>query len=375
MANVIILNLPPEILHSIFDQCDTHTVFHSIRYVCKLFYNTVNSYKAKALSIVGDSSYNFNLILHLSRPESITSLVLSNSRRQKDQIPKFFSNSTIRAFQNLRSLTLNDVESSDVQKLFDDGLCASLRLLSIQFRWLSRDQSVPVISSAISQPELRTLSLNADTDIMRSVLWPDHSDLEHLIIGACSYDDYPMILNGLSKLKILSMNRLQKGYYDQTILSLSMLKFKPLLISLTINHCCLRNNDFGPLFSLTPALRHLKLINKDADSEPFFDGSFWETCLSTNLPYLTDFQCFFSRKCSSYEQTFTLDELLVPFQSPYWLDAKRWFISCDYHLPENYLRLYTSSFDVNQQSHTIVVSPQDNLYTLVRSVYDREVSD
>ena len=72
-------------------------------------------------------------------------------------------------------------------------------------------------------------------------------------------------------------------------------------------------------------LQHLRVISY-ANDEDYFDGTRWESLLSSTSLIQFHFQ---------FHATLTTDksinEILLPFRSHFWLNEKRWFVACDKH--------------------------------------------
>ena len=74
-----------------------------------------------------------------------------------------------------------------------------------------------------------------------------------------------------------------------------------------------------------PQLTHLKLIGYGN----FFDGYRWKEFIQTNLPLLEKFQFFFTLKQADPNFISGIERTVQTFQTPYWLDIKRWFVTCE----------------------------------------------
>ena len=77
MSSVSLLDVPPEILHRIFDHLDTPTLVRSLRCVCNRFYDIVNTYNRFDLDSTLLSKLQFECAIHVIRPVNIVSLIVS----------------------------------------------------------------------------------------------------------------------------------------------------------------------------------------------------------------------------------------------------------------------------------------------------------
>jgi hypothetical protein len=111
---------------------------------------------------------------------------------------------------------------------------------------------------------------------------------------------------------------------------------------LTIDDCQLSIPKLECLLSLTPSLAHLKLVSSRSTLDPIFDGSYWEQFIQNKLLLLNKFQFFFTDNTYKSHNSTTLDSLILPFQSPFWLNNKHWFVTCDYIPRESKIKLYTT---------------------------------
>ena len=376
MATTTILNLPPEIIHCIFDRCDTYTIFHSIPYVCKLFYCAVNSYKIPTLYLTGESSYDLKHIFRLVPIESITSLTISNGWQKSDRFAKFISHVGSQEFNALQSLALYSVNCSELEQLLNNAIPQSLSSLSIDFRYTEGDydKRPTVLSSALCRLNLQKLFIKESGSVMKSVSCPNNCNLRELTVERCNYEDCPVILDRLPHLLKLVINSLDKPYHDHQVVSPPTLKHQTPLENLTVNRIQSGYKDLESLLLLTPRLRHLRLVDESVSLKIFFDGNHWETFISNSLPLLTNFKFCFSHKLYSNEVVPPLDELIASFRTPYWLDIKCWNVILQYDI-SNYLRIYSPSMSPARISNAFLVSSKDNTYTYVKSVYDNQVRD
>ncbi len=116
----------------------------------------------------------------------------------------------------------------------------------------------------------------------------------------------------------------------------------PQLISLTIGDYKISVQDLECLLSLTPSLIHLKLVSSRSTLDSTFNGSYWEQFTQKNLLLLNTFQFFLTCNNNEFNGNTTFDSLILPFQSPFWLNNKHWFVTCDYTPRESKIRLYTT---------------------------------
>ena len=368
-----LLDLPPEMLHFIFDRCDCLTVFHSIRHVSKLFYQVVNNYRPSALHFMDKEVYNFNIILCSYRIESTISLSISDGNWKKGQIAKFISFVGSQRFNSLRSLKLHNVSCSELEHFSNCIIPETLISLSIEFRYVTEDDRLTAISSILSRLNLRKLCIKDIWRMAERISWPDNCSLEELRIDSCTYAEFFKFLERLPHLKSFIVDQCHKPRDDHQIFSPGMFHSQISLTSLTINEVRLEDEYLTSLLVIIPSIRHLKLIIEKPMLNFIFDGSYWENFISNNLLNLVNFEFEFLCKLSPTETVPELDVLLSSFRTNFWLNFKRWFVICEFKIDTNRLRLFTSSLKSSYGSDVFVLSSKDNIYNYIRRIYHHEV--
>jgi hypothetical protein len=81
-------------------------------------------------------------------------------------------------------------------------------------------------------------------------------------------------------------------------------------------------NEVENLLSLTTSLKHLTL--ETMGEQALINASRWEILIKTKLPYLTEL----ALNITPEENNLTGDDVLTPFQNPFWTIEKRWFMAC-----------------------------------------------
>jgi hypothetical protein len=92
---------------------------------------------------------------------------------------------------------------------------------------------------------------------------------------------------------------------------------------------------------LTPSLTYLKIIDSPDSFDTITDGFRWEEFIRTNLLVLSKFEFFFTNMYNVYYGPRDIQLLISRFQTPFWLEEKRWFVNCDYIDYLNQAMLYT----------------------------------
>jgi hypothetical protein len=124
MSKISLLSLPVEILYLICDYLDIKDILCSFRYVCKQLYAVNHTYNRYKLNMCSMSVSDMKIISHGILPERIISLITHKYYNNNlFDLPRFtldisrFMFNTFR-FTKLQSLTLRDVNDTDIQHFF-----------------------------------------------------------------------------------------------------------------------------------------------------------------------------------------------------------------------------------------------------------------
>ena len=330
MANNIVQSiqiLPVEILHRIFDNLDAQTILFSIRPVCRLLRSVVNTYNRYILNFNFISKSNIYLFCRLINPENIIALTFSDDYRTSDQIDLFISLAHLQKFTRLRSLTLLNINEDQL-----DFILTRIKLntiISCIFTITKYDDSlkettVSLLSSVVASSTLRRLELGVESERILKISWPTNCTIQYLTINAITIDYFLAIVQYSPYLHTVAMSEIPTGIInDLTSTCLEQ------LTSLTINELCASIDELESFLLLTPSLVHLKLISW----KKVLDGKRWEEFFQRNLPHLNKlnkFEFCFS-ECRSTKQTpADLELMIASFQTPFWIENKKWFIMSEY---------------------------------------------
>ena len=342
LTNMSLLTLPVELLHRILDFSDIQTILHSFRLVCKQFDTVVNSYNRLELDFSSMSNFDAKLFSQCIQPENVTSLVFSDSNSDRSQIYWFSTYSDIRRFCRLRSLAipqLTDVPSV----LFLDCSCRYFESTSSITDWYIKQirEKLILVSSAMAQTSLQRLYLNELNYITQHIPWPVQCTLKHLTVGTCRLSDYHTILSHSPYLRTFAMKSCIMGNTYQTVLPSTTSSSYPQLEFLSITNCTMTTRESEFLLSLTPSLFHLKLISCRSKLDSMFDGSYWEQFIQNKLSCLEKFEFFFSCNLGTNNHCPIPESLIVSFQTSFWVNSKRLFVTCDYTFQWPQIAIYT----------------------------------
>ena len=337
MDTASLLTLPVEILHHIMDYVDTQTVFLSFSNVCTYFRAISNTYNRYRLNFTSISKPDFHRVCQLIQPTNILSLTLSDDNTTPGQIRLFLSLFNIDQFTRLHSLTLLGIDDNDLNKIVSSDIASTLTSLVINWREAHCPTSLTLdlLSLMINQLNLQKLELKTGSYAIEEMPWPVQHTLKHLTLMYITQKQYCTILRQTPNLKTLVLNHCSMHKLDEdTILyeqltSLILIDSRITMVGLT------------SILILTPSLTYLKIVDSPDSFATIVDGYRWEEFIRTNLLFLSKFEFFFTNMYNVYYQPRDIQLLISRFQTPFWLEEKRWFVNCDYIDYLNQAMLYT----------------------------------
>jgi len=341
MSTLYLDTLPVEILYRIFDNLDIQTILLSIRYVCKHFYLTTNSYNRYNFNFKSISKPNFQFICQLIPFENVISLILSDEDKTRGQIQLFLSLFQIEQFIRLQSLTLLQIDDIHLNIFLNYIITSSLKSLSISIQTfhVRKDTILPsLLSSAIAHHTLQNLYLNIGLRDWNDIQWPINHTLRYLrIVNSITFKYFCRILQNSPSLQTLVLKEINTDDSEDNI---SLTTFKQ-LTSLTFADGRIEINKLEQCLSLTPSLTYLKLIGNLTLFNSSFDGFQWEKIIQTKLRLLKKFEFFFCILTYSNYRSRNIEILMDSFRTSFWLDKIHCFITCDYIANSRQIMLYT----------------------------------
>ncbi len=320
-------NLPVELFHRIFDNLDAQTILFSIRLVCRLFRSVVNNYDRYNLDLKIISKCNFHRLCRLIPPQKLISLTLYNNEQIPDQISFFISNYHLRQLTRLRSINLfgiDELQLNMILKRINLKCLTSFSLHIQEYDGRRRKTTEHYLSSIMAQSTLRKVEFNVKNFRLSNIQWPSNCRIEYLIINV------DITMNNLSRI-ISSSPQLHTLIIKQKLLTMSdnlnQRSSFPQITSLILKKVDMSINQLELFLSLTPSLIYLKLIGESY----VFDGKQWEQFLQVNLPHLNKFEFYISSRKSTDQTRDDLELIIQSFQTPFWIEYKKWFVACEFH--------------------------------------------
>ena len=329
--------LPVEILHYILDNLDAQTILFSFRNTCQRFKTILNNYDRYVLNFESISKPDFERLCRLVKPYHVTSLTLSDNDETLDQIKLFISHFNLRQFSRLRILSIFIAEEEQLKTIVERFNICSLKSFSLKIKKFDdrrKTTTAKLLSSIIAKSNLLKLDLNIQEGRLEKVIWPSQYSIQYLRIDNVIYfDQICTILRCLPQLRTLIISSVSILLPNKVVLT----PFQH-LTSLTLSKLSTEIDNLELFLSLVPSLIYLKLIGYGN----YCDGNRWEHFIKSHLPLLNKFEFFFSKRQNPQENPPDINQIIESFQTPFWLDCKKWFVICEADLdPSRYVRLYS----------------------------------
>ncbi|CAF3056953.1 unnamed protein product, partial [Rotaria sp. Silwood2] len=327
MTDICLVNLPVEILYRILDKCNTKTILLSVRRICKRLNKIVHQYDRFELRLDEYDEKNINLISNFGLESAIDSLEISPPHRFKRDWE--LSNRFYKIFQcsRVRHLTIYFSENENIHIL--NNLCLE-RLISLKIT-ICGGQTVEMfahISSILKKINIEKIEWTYLHYKIKDMPWPIQWKLKYLRIYSCLYNEFIIILNQLPYLTTFRLIDYVKNANCMDILSFN--SFVSLsLTSLSIGDCSLSMEYLKSIISNLHKLRHLRINFKKKTFQSIDEIIDWEYFIRTEEFFLIQCQFRFSFEMPKTDWP-NLEEFIIPFQKPFWLNEKHWFVTCEY---------------------------------------------
>ncbi|CAF3597689.1 unnamed protein product [Rotaria sp. Silwood1] len=363
--------LPIELVHRIFDEIPADTIALSIRCVCKWLYSIVNAYNRYEVDFRYVSKSDLPLMARIIDPKNIISLTLSNELlnevNTQNQIPSFLSNFHIDQFIRLRSLTLFNVENDDLNEFQKHIVKFPLTTFSMSSPYYGSTETAELLSSIISNNDLRKFEFKGGDMIVSKIQWPISCRLENVTISDwCNWKIVYLILERLPYIRTLAIRLLVVE--EPTVIRSDIIQSSH-LTSLSLNSHSTITMDFVKSFlSLLPMLTHLRLIIESSLTDLLlFDGFQWANFIQTKLSLLNKFEFSFTHRAPDHSDSSSVELLIASFRTPFWLEVKHWFVTCDLEY-KHYKQFHLYSIPIFQDDFDYPVLRRDILYSTLNNI-------
>jgi hypothetical protein len=181
----LLLTLPVEMIHRIFNELDGTTLFLSVRNVCQQLRTAVDTHQRYALDLTSISKPDFHRLVRVIRPERVTGLKLTNAELTPGLIGVLLSCVDIGLFTRLRSLTALNMNREELFILLDHAERCSLTslVLFLMLRdFVDHEQIVRQLAAIIEQPTLVHIELRDGnlSKMMDHFQWPIQCKVRYL---------------------------------------------------------------------------------------------------------------------------------------------------------------------------------------------------
>ena len=357
-AEATLPSLPMEMLHRIFDELDGTTVFLAVRDVCQRLRAAADNYRRYALDFTALSKPDFHRLLHLIRPKCVTALSLSDADTNPGQIGLFLSLVDLHRFTRLRSLTLLKIDCRDLCSFLEHAERCSLTYLILDGPFLNSmdtHRAQKLFCSILAQASLVHLEL-LDSYLCGAIdqcHWLGQYQMRYLRMDFFGTEIFSKVIAGSPHLQTLA--------FDERVNQLSYFRQQPevwfsipcpRLTSLTIWHFSLSMDKLESALPQTPSLRHLLITSSSLE---MIDGYRWENLIKTELPLLNKFEFYLNlysfTPAENTSEKCVLNELVAPFRTPFWVEEKRWLVTCNWFPNKKSVEMYTSPICMSSYEH------------------------
>ncbi|CAM2725398.1 unnamed protein product [Rotaria socialis] len=339
-------DLPVELIYPILDFLHAEDILFTFRLVCRQFYRIVENYDRLKIQLRRQTSKAvIQRLCRVVRPKNVTSLLFEKSHLNPDNIECFFQSAAIDQFNRLRSLTLNNIETDDLERFVTP--LSTLTSVTVNMKANSGRRYyivVPCLTRIINLENIRQLTLDINSRVINAISWPKNCTIEQLTLRCCSYRQFCNIFDRSSNLKDFILDDNFTGDLDSSIRP----KTCRSLTSLTLKEIDLPMEELEFFLSLHPRLISLTLTTEQNVSwNTFQHFSRWEKFLQSTLPLLKNFNFSMSNQCDQFEN---VESILSPLCTSFWLETKRWFFTCQYTEGSSFktIQLYSSAYSTAQ---------------------------
>ena len=346
----------------IFDYLDCRTIVMKLGLVSDQIHEIVKSYNRLKINFSTLSNSYWQSLSQSIQPENIIAISLSNDYsfvdELIDQLNFLLSSFKFNEFIRLKSLKLDGLNGTDMDRLFKHIPKHSLKSLSITLsdRKVNNIHGIiDICSSTILPYGLGHIDLNLSKSALPNidVLQPIKHVLQSLAINDCTYEEYHRILSSSVNLRTFLIQNYTGEKNFSTTLSTLVESNYPRLKSLTINSRSLIFEQVCSMLSLTPSLVHLQINLQDLKNDCILNGTDWEEFLQNKLIHLNNFQFYFACDAEMIDRRRSLSSIIEPFKTTFWLKEKRWIVLCDFILRTSEMILYTLSSPVNHRENAV----------------------
>lgn len=311
------------------------------------------------MGVTALSKPDFHRVFTFIHPECVTGLTLSDAEITPGQIGLFLSLVDLHRFTQLHSLTLLSLGYQYLCSFLEHAERCSLTSVALHSAFYSSQKDAKIaqyLSSILAQPsllhlELLTLNLS---QLVAQHDWPGQCKLRYIeLVRDTEVPVFEMIASSLDLETLViddDAGPLSDNLYERE--EWSSVPYTRLTF-ITLTNVYASVDQVLSMLSITPSLRHFKIINTSSD---MIDASRREDLIQTKLPALDKFEVYtiFSH-FTPKENTGTaiMDEMIAPLCTPFWTEEKRWMVTCNWFPTKRAVEIYTSPICTSSYTHLL----------------------
>lgn len=263
----------------------------------------------------------------------------------------------IEPFTRLRSLTVQFITGYDLccfLVYIRRFSLTSLTLRSAIIDPLHKERIAQCLSAIIAQPTFVRLDLLCYElcDRIGQLKWPSQCKLRSMTMEFYTAKRLLDFLRHALDLRTLVLGtRVDDVSSQLEDADTSLFTPHQRLSHLTLSNWSLSMHEIQSLLSFMPSLTHLTLISTHPS---VLDGSRWEDLIEMHLSALIKFKFSIDAYRSQSEKETVesvLNELIVPFRTPFWTEEKRLLIISNFFPTKESIEIYTSPTCVSLYHH------------------------
>jgi hypothetical protein len=346
--------LPIELIHKILNYLSSYDIFMSLYNINTSMNMVLDTYDKYRLNFQSINMSKFYLILHSINPSQVISLTLSNMDDTPGQFQLFLSLFSIKQFTKLQSIELSQPPNPiDFNQILIDlhtlKYLKSLSILHCQPSSINQETFVLLASLINTSTSLYRLHLSGALNALFE--YNLTSSINHLYFNdnLCNTITLQTLNSRMPCLKSLDTAITLNMNYTH-LSSFNYLTRLTLTIFINMN-----NSDLKILLNHMPLLEFFKLT---ASGKQWFDGYYWEQSLPSTLQL---FQFNFSTQSIHINE----EVVLETFQTPFWIEKKRWNVMLDYQMNPTMTHLYSLPYCDTQFYYRPAIDPTHKLRSLV----------
>ncbi|CAF2992071.1 unnamed protein product [Rotaria socialis] len=312
-------SFPMEVLHMIFDYLSPMDLLQAFDSMSSYIDTILHSYSHIRLSCKAMNKSTFYFICERIHPEQLQCLTLSDDEHTPGQIKLFMSLVPLIHCMNLELINMIHIDNVNMLCLILSHLEDHPRIRSLIVSdcciEISKNNSRYITKVFTSLSSLKYLTFMNSATL--ATLQQPLLKLTHFKILSCSWTDLKIIFQWVPNL--VSLHIIVPFSQTSYMIDYIPLNLSSLVLELQ------RWTLFSEVENLLSLTKSLKRFILETNGElALLDAKRWEKLIKTNLPQLTEF----ALNITPEENNLTGDDVLTPFQNPFWTNEKHFQMAC-----------------------------------------------